>query len=296
MKPSSTIVIFGEVLFDCFGDGHKILGGAPFNVAWSLQGFGHAPYLVSAVGKDAMGQSIQDKMERWGMSTSGVACDEKLSTGAVNVVIEDGEPHYDICHPRAWDNIRFNAANSTLDLKNVNILYHGSLALRSNTNRTTFEALLAQTQAQRFFDVNLRPPHYDKATVLEFVKGVEWLKINIDECSLLLGRDVDFVSSLDPLQEFRDKYNVGNIILTAGAQGALISGVYGAALHQPAPTPSPFVDAVGAGDAFAATTIHGIIHHATPERIVTLASQFAAKVCSNSGATNNEKSFYTFNQ
>ena len=33
------ILVFGEVLFDDFGD-NVVLGGAPFNVAWHLQGFG----------------------------------------------------------------------------------------------------------------------------------------------------------------------------------------------------------------------------------------------------------------
>jgi len=33
-------VLFGEVLFDHFPDGSEVLGGAPFNVAWHLQGLG----------------------------------------------------------------------------------------------------------------------------------------------------------------------------------------------------------------------------------------------------------------
>jgi fructokinase len=35
-------VIFGEVLFDCFPD-RRVLGGAPFNVAWNLHGLGAEP-------------------------------------------------------------------------------------------------------------------------------------------------------------------------------------------------------------------------------------------------------------
>ena len=36
------LCLFGEVLFDHFPDGKRVLGGAPFNVAWHLQAFGHA--------------------------------------------------------------------------------------------------------------------------------------------------------------------------------------------------------------------------------------------------------------
>jgi fructokinase len=52
-------LVFGEVLFDCFPDGTEVLGGAPFNVAWHLQGFGLSPLLVSRVGNDARGQQIR---------------------------------------------------------------------------------------------------------------------------------------------------------------------------------------------------------------------------------------------
>ena len=41
--PIGRPVVFGEVLFDCFEDGSKVLGGAPFNVAWHLAGFGAEP-------------------------------------------------------------------------------------------------------------------------------------------------------------------------------------------------------------------------------------------------------------
>ncbi len=40
MSRYSDIVVFGEVLFDCFPSGEKLLGGAPFNVAYHLQALG----------------------------------------------------------------------------------------------------------------------------------------------------------------------------------------------------------------------------------------------------------------
>jgi fructokinase len=36
MNNNSLIHVFGEVLFDYFPDGSRVLGGAPFNVAWHL--------------------------------------------------------------------------------------------------------------------------------------------------------------------------------------------------------------------------------------------------------------------
>ena len=54
-KNEAIPLIFGEVLFDVYPDGTEILGGAPFNVAWHLQGFGVSPLMISRVGKRIAG-------------------------------------------------------------------------------------------------------------------------------------------------------------------------------------------------------------------------------------------------
>ena len=56
---SNKLCIFGEVLFDVFPDGHQVLGGAPFNVAWHLQAFGQSPFFISRVGNDPQGKEIR---------------------------------------------------------------------------------------------------------------------------------------------------------------------------------------------------------------------------------------------
>jgi len=67
-------LIFGEVLFDHFPDGARVPGGAPFNVAWHLQGFKAHPLLISGVGADAAGDELLDRMARWGMDPRVFNC------------------------------------------------------------------------------------------------------------------------------------------------------------------------------------------------------------------------------
>ena len=74
-------VVFGEVLFDCFPDGKTVLGGAPFNVAWHLQGLGLQPLFVSAVGNDAQGEEVRRTMQSWGMATTGLQTRAAFPTG-----------------------------------------------------------------------------------------------------------------------------------------------------------------------------------------------------------------------
>ena len=79
-------LIFGEVLFDRFPDGSEVLGGAPFNVAWHLQGFGLRPRLISRIGEDRAGRRVVEAMDRWGLDTAGVQRDLRRPTGAVDIV------------------------------------------------------------------------------------------------------------------------------------------------------------------------------------------------------------------
>ena len=108
------ICIFGEVLFDHFPDGTRVLGGAPFNVAWHLQAFGQSPHFISRVGNDSAGEAIRNAMHEWGMDTRGLQTDPARPTGRVEVSFVDGEPTYDIVHPCAYDAIEADAAEHRL--------------------------------------------------------------------------------------------------------------------------------------------------------------------------------------
>ena len=131
---------FGEILFDVFPDGREVLGGAPFNVAWHLQGFGLAPLLISRVGADAAGERIRTAMAAWGMRLDGLQTDPEHPTGRVTVSLRDGEPSFDIVTDSAWD---FISADELPDLIPA-LVYHGSLALRHPVSAAALEALLAR--------------------------------------------------------------------------------------------------------------------------------------------------------
>ena len=81
------IAIFGEVLIDQFPDGHQVLGGAPFNVAWHLQAFGQAPCFISRIGNDSMGESIRQAMIDWGVSVENMQTDHYHPTCTVEVTL-----------------------------------------------------------------------------------------------------------------------------------------------------------------------------------------------------------------
>lgn len=155
MNKPSVPVIYGEVLYDCFPDGNRVLGGAPFNVAWHCQAFGLAPLFISRVGRDPMGEQVRDAMQDWGMNVEGLQIDEIHPTGDVAVSFDNGEPAYDFVENSAWD---FIDSKQLPELNEDTMVYHGSLALRNDVSADTLRHIKKITQAKVLLDVNLRAP------------------------------------------------------------------------------------------------------------------------------------------
>ncbi len=211
----NNIHIFGEVLFDHFPDGSRVLGGAPFNVAWHLQAFGLSLHFISRIGDDASGHEIADLMRDWGMSRNDLQIDKEHPTGSVRVDIHEGEPHYDIVADSAYD---FIAADKLEQTATRGILYHGSLAIRNPVALATLQAAKARHQGKIFIDVNLRAPWWCKETLLPLLYDANWIKLNEAELAELHPEHADLETTM---QVFCEQFNLDTLIVTRGAKGAL---------------------------------------------------------------------------
>ncbi|MBK1721748.1 PfkB family carbohydrate kinase [Thiocystis violacea] len=286
-KPS--LCIFGEVLYDCFPDGRKVLGGAPFNVAWHLQAFGAAPRLVSAVGDDADGEHIRAGMADWGMLTSHLQTDPNHPTGKVQVHLEDGEPSYDIVADSAYDFIRTpDEADTTYAL-----VYHGTLALRQPVSAATLAGIKASEPDLVFLDVNLRAPWWSRDKTVALVTDADWVKLNAHELSLLSGADAATAKPIPELaRDFLEHHDLLGLIVTLGSKGALGLMKGSEPVHIAPPPALQVVDTVGAGDAFAAVTILGIVNGWSLDKTLERAQSFASSIVGQRGATEANPKLY----
>ena len=287
MTLSGRPVLFGEVLFDHFPDGSAVLGGAPFNVAWHLHAFGARPLLISRVGNDALGRRIRDTMQSWGMDAAGLQLDSAHPTGTVEVSIEHDEPHYDIVEHRAWDYID---ADSLPPLDDAALLYHGSLALRNPVSRQALDRLRASLDVPVFVDINLRPPWWEREQVDHHLDGARWVKLNEDELDALAPAGDDLVQRATALQQ---AHQLELLITTRGGAGALAHDREGRVHQAGPPATDRLIDTVGAGDAFAAVTILGLLHDWAIEQTLQRAQTFASAIVGIRGATPAHGDFYT---
>lgn len=278
----SRVLCFGEILWDLLPRG-RFLGGAPLNVAYHLARLGCAPALVSALGRDALGQEALTAIHTAGVDASTITQHPTLATGTAEVRLDaSGQARFQIKQPVAWDEIAVAAALS--QPAPVAIVF-GTLALRAPGNRAALTRLLnAFPSAWIVCDLNLRPPFDDLAPLSPLLNRARLLKLNADEARSLCGRpsaDTDWAGMTSALAE---RHGGATVCVTLGGDGAFLrdSPLY-CSVKAP---PVQVRDTVGAGDAFTAALIAG--HLRAPAlgwlRVLRAASLLGSFVAGQDGA------------
>jgi fructokinase len=295
-NPSSPIV-FGEVLFDHFVDGSRVLGGAPFNVAWHLRGFGLDPLLISAVGRDDPGEEARERMHSWGLRTKGVQLDPFHPTGHVVAKVMDGEPTFEIGIEQAYDYVDPIGAAACVSGTAPSLIYHGTLALRSDRSWGALERVVQTTGAGTYVDLNLRPPWWTLDRLRWCLGTATWLKLSLQELATASGVDPGELASPENqvrhAEALAQSRSTAKVLVTLGADGSLlVADGRVTRVESDRLAPDEIVDTVGAGDGFSAVACIGVIERWTDEEILRRGNAFAADLCRIRGATSEDPELY----
>ena len=271
MPNAPTILCFGEVLWDCLPSG-LFAGGAPFNVGYHLHQHRADVRIVSATGRDFLGDELNRRLQHWGLSNELITRHTGLPTGTVIAALGDtGDARYDITPSVAWDQI-FVTQDTVQAAVGARALVFGSLAQRSPFNRTALERILAvlPEDALRVFDVNLRPPHDDLALVRELAGHATLLKLNAAEAARLHdGGDEAPGREEADARALAAQANCPLVCITAGERGA---GLLRAGQWTWEPGRKVEVaDTVGSGDSFLAALLAGLLAPEVPSDAALLA-------------------------
>lgn len=279
------VVGMGEALWDVLPDGKKI-GGAPANFAFHAGQAGMDSRVVSAVGKDALGEEALATLEGKGLNIEAVARVD-FPTGVVNVSLgEQGIPQYDICEGVAWDNIPFTPALANLASQAQAVCW-GSLAQRNEVSRKTIfnflDAMPSDEARLKVFDINLRQQFYTLEIIEASCRRANVLKINDEE--LVLVSELLRLGAGSPevlCRSLMERYGLSILVLTCGANGSYVFTPVETSYRV---TPKVQVaDTVGAGDSFTATLV-GELLRKTPVGVAhEHAVEVAAYVCTQQGA------------
>ena len=278
--PNSEILCVGEVLWDALPAG-LFLGGAPFNVACHLRAAGLGTTMVSRVGSDLLGEEALRRLARYGVGTDLMQVDPSLPTGFVRVTVDDADnPAYEIVEPAAWDAIAPSDALLRRARASRAVVF-GSLAQRNAVTRGTIERLL-ETPALKAFDVNLRPPYDDRDIVGRSLARADVVKMNEGEMRRLAAW-FGLPNELRPMAAaLADTFGCQTVCITRGPDGAALWRE-GRWLEHPG-FEVEVRDTVGAGDAFLAVLLSGLLAGAEDQALLRHANLIGAYVVTQFGA------------
>lgn len=259
-------------------------GGAESNVAVALARLGHTAAWVSRVGTDPFGGIVTEAVARWGVDVRGVEVDPERPTG---LYVKDTAPggagvlYY-----------RSGSAASALSAADADRVWsHRARAVHlsgitpalSSRAAALVEHLLdrrAGNGVLRSFDVNHRPalwsPRAAAPVLLDLARRADVVFVGRDEAERLWGTPAaEDVRAVLP--------EVPVLVVKDAEHGATCFEAEGAVF-----VPSPRVDVVeevGAGDAFAAGFLSGLLRRLSPERCLRLGHLVAGSVLRSPGDT-----------
>ncbi|GMA62746.1 sugar kinase [Alicyclobacillus fastidiosus] len=263
----------------------KHVAGAESNVAIALARLGHQVSWLSKVGSDGFGRYVLKTLRGEGVDVSGVGIDESRSTGVFfkeHTRLHGTNVQYYRKHSAASE-IRHTDIDQSL--LHAARFFHvtGVTPALSAQNRKTVAALLKEARCkgiQISFDPNLRYKLWsiDEAvpTLLEIASYADIVLPGIDE-----GRTLTGLSTPEDIADSFMSRGAKLVVVKLGPQGAYyrtadsrgyVNGFEVA-----------LVDEVGAGDAFAAGLLSGLLDHLDTEAAVRRACALGAMAVCGKG-------------
>lgn len=276
---------------DRFPD-REVLGGAPYNVARHLRGFGLDPVLVTRIGNDAAGNRIWRAMERHGLSRRGVQRDPSHPTGLVEIQVDASGHRFAIAPCQAYDFIHPRVARLVALATRPALIYFGTLAQRAGSHQALRDVLHAD-RAHTFLDVNLRHPWVREDILCWSLGQADIVKVNtdeLDEIAAMLG-----LAGNSPRVRgaaLIEEYDLTALLVTRGERGAWWLDADGHTETMDGAPVDGFIDSVGAGDAFAAVCLLGRLFDWPIPDTLRRAHAFAGEICRLRGAVPDDDTFY----
>ena len=264
----------------------KAVGGSPTNVAIGTARYGHKAAVITGVGDDSLGRYALSELEKFKVGTDYVS----TVSGKTPVVIaglknpDDPELVFYRDKDAPDTQMELTDAMKTAVSESKFFWFTGS-TLSHLKLRATVLALLEGRESkggkESIFDLDYRPSfwnneaeaHREISTALKYASVVIG---NRKECAVATG-----LPTSSNLQEFADSLLASGArlaIIKDGANGVLVADKNGNTVVQGIKIKVRC--GLGAGDAFGAGVVHGLLNGWTPDETVKFANAAGAHVAS----------------
>ena len=263
----------------------KRIAGAESNTAIGLAKLGKKVSWFSRIGNDSFGEYIMHELGGYGVDTSTVIVCDDLPTGIMfkePTIDQETNVYY----------YRKGSAASVISksdlpfeqIKQTKILHITGItpALSSSCKEAIFELIhfAKKNHVKICFDPNVRLKLWSeeemRETLLKILALSDIVLLGDDEAHLLLEtKESELIIS-----KLKD-IGVSKIAIKLGDKGAVVSD--GNETYQIAPVPAVVVDSIGAGDAFNAGFLYGILENKSIKESGEIAAIMGACVVSTMG-------------
>lgn len=278
------VTSIGEVLWDLLPSGMQA-GGAPLNFAFHAHQLGAEVKVITRIGNDVNGELMLQRLGELGIGADTVQIDGCLPTGTARVALgQDGTPQFAIDEGVAWDALALT--NEALEaIRTADAVYFGTLSQRTSAAASIVRQLVAAAPdaSLRVCDINLRQGFFSREVLEPSLKIANILKLNDHELAVLSAMFGLVGTVSQKIIQLSDRFNLRLVALTRAERGSLLFQ-----LGQWSELPGrkvDIVDTVGAGDAFTAAMVTGLMNRLSLDDIHRIAAETADYVCSRHGAT-----------
>jgi fructokinase len=279
------VICLGEILIDLvslksgvrLADApafRRAAGGAPANVAVGLARLGARAAFVSKVGDDEFGRFLRATLKREGVDVSGLGTTRQAPTGLAFVSLDRrGDRSFAFYRTPCADALLAPRDLRAAPWRGARVLHYGSISMIAEPSRSATLEAIARARREGLLlscDPNLRLPLWPsrsraRAGMREALRHADIVKISEEE--------VDFLGRV-PRAPF--------VVITRGERGGTV--LYdGRRFDYPAFRVRT-VDSTGAGDAFVAGLLFGLLRQMTAGEAVRFAAACGALATRSRGA------------
>lgn len=230
------------------------IGGCAANVAIDLSRLGTRVGVVGCVGQDAFGRFVVDTLSAAGVDVAGIGYRSEAETSGTLIINVHGEDRRFI-HAVGANGLLRAADIPRGRLSKAKVLYVGGYLLMPAMQGTELAALFREARAagvKTVLDIVLPGPGDHGPQLESVLRETDVFLPNQDEAAALLGEP-------DPLRQAERfaEAGAGAVVITCGGQGCAV--VAGRKRLRSAAYPVEYKGGTGAGDAFDAGFIQGLL-------------------------------------
>jgi sugar/nucleoside kinase (ribokinase family) len=250
---------------------YLLTGGCAANVGVNVAKQGIGVSVVGKVGDDYWGRFVREDLEARGVSTARVRVSETQQTSQTMILLCKGQDRRFVHTFGANRELRAGDIDAA-SLDGARVLYLGGYLVMPGMVPAELAALFQEAQARGIrtvLDVVV-PTGFRYSGDLESVLPyTDVFMPNDDEGEILTGE-------MDPVRQARRLQELGakTVVVTMGGEGLLFTD--GDRIHRADHFPSDVVDQTGAGDAFCAGFIAGMVRGLDLEGCVAYGSALGA--------------------